>query len=247
MSEFINTIDVLGDDAVIDSIIMRTITEFKDNRVEKVGEYAFYDCTALETVELPNCKTIDRYAFQKCTSLRHFDLSKVTAVHAYSFSESGLEEADCPVCTSLSSNSFARCNNMTRASFPLLTTIAGNSMERCTALTDVYAPNVTNIQSNGLRGCTALERLDFPALTSIQGYALAECSALTTLILRNTAGVVTLAANGLEHNTDKQFSGGTGFIYVPKALVDSYKAATNWSAYASQIRAIEDYPNITGG
>jgi hypothetical protein len=40
---------------------------------------------------------------------------------------------------------------------------------------------------------------------------------------------------------------GTGYIYVPAALVDSYKGATNWSTYAAQIRAIEDYPEITGG
>ena len=40
---------------------------------------------------------------------------------------------------------------------------------------------------------------------------------------------------------------GTGYIYVPKALVDSYKSATNWTTYASQIRAIEDYPDVTGG
>lgn len=160
MAEFINTIEVLGDDAVVDSIIERTITEFKDNELTEVGQYAFYNCTALETVDLPNAESVGQYSFY---------------------------------------------------------------------------------------GCSALERLDFPALTSIQGFALAECSALTTLILRNTAGVVTLAASGLEHNTDKHFSDGTGFIYVPKALVDSYKAATNWSAYASQIRAIEDYPDICGG
>ena len=42
-------------------------------------------------------------------------------------------------------------------------------------------------------------------------------------------------------------NGKTGYIYVPRALVNSYKAATNWSTFASQIRAIEDYPDITGG
>lgn len=38
-------------------------------------------------------------------------------------------------------------------------------------------------------------------------------------------------------------------IYVPAALIDSYKAATNWSAYANQFRALEDYTvdgTITG-
>ena len=36
-------------------------------------------------------------------------------------------------------------------------------------------------------------------------------------------------------------------FYVPTSLVDTYKSATNWSTYAEQIRAIEDYPEITGG
>jgi hypothetical protein len=43
------------------------------------------------------------------------------------------------------------------------------------------------------------------------------------------------------------FTNGTGYIYVPATLVDTYKAGTNWSTHADQIRAIEDYPEITGG
>jgi hypothetical protein len=33
-------------------------------------------------------------------------------------------------------------------------------------------------------------------------------------------------------------------VYVPSALVDSYKSETNWSAMADQIFAIEDHPDI---
>jgi hypothetical protein len=40
---------------------------------------------------------------------------------------------------------------------------------------------------------------------------------------------------------------GTGYIYVPSALVETYKTASNWVTYAAQIRAIEDYPEITEG
>lgn len=36
-----------------------------------------------------------------------------------------------------------------------------------------------------------------------------------------------------------------GYIYVPDALVDSYKAATNWSTYASQIRPLSEYVEVT--
>ena len=37
-----------------------------------------------------------------------------------------------------------------------------------------------------------------------------------------------------------------GYIYVPKALLEDYKVATNWSVYADKFRAIEDYPDICG-
>ena len=45
---------------------------------------------------------------------------------------------------------------------------------------------------------------------------------------------------------------GTSFdtttsIYVPKNSIDLYKAATNWTIYSDCYKAIEDYPEITGG
>jgi hypothetical protein len=65
------------------------------------------------------------------------------------------------------------------------------------------------------------------------------CSKFTTLILRNTTQIVTL--NKTNAFADTPIASGTGYIYVPSALVDSYKAATNWSSYANQFRALEDY------
>ena len=37
-----------------------------------------------------------------------------------------------------------------------------------------------------------------------------------------------------------------GYVYVPKSLEAAFKVATNWSTYAGQIRAIEDYPSVCG-
>ena len=56
--------------------------------------------------------------------------------------------------------------------------------------------------------------------------------------------VCTLGGDGLYYT---KIHSGQGYVYVPAALVDSYKAAANWQNYADQIRAIEDYPEITGG
>ena len=80
-------------------------------------------------------------------------------------------------------------------------------------------------------------------VTSIAATAFDTCSALTTVILRKNQ-VCTLANVSAFNSTP--IKSGTGYVYVPSALVDSYKTATNWSTYAAQIRAIEDYPDICG-
>lgn len=201
MSEFINTIDVLGDDAVIDSIIQKTITEFKDNRVQTVGQYAFFQCISLDTVDLPNATKIETYAFSGCSALESVDIPSVTAIGTYAF-------------------------------------------QKCTALTEVCLPLVSDRIIYTFHECTNLAKADLPCVTSIGAETFSKCDALAALILRADK-VCTLAHTNAFRYT--RIESGNGYVYVPKALIDSYKAATNWSTYANQIRAIEDYPEITGG
>lgn len=127
MNDFINTIDILGDDAVIDSIIDRSIAEFADDRLTAVGVSAF-------------------------------------------------------------------------------------------------------------KGCAALKFADLPIVNTLGSGVFSECGDLVALILRSE----TMCTLGGTFSSDP-FTAGTGYIYIPSALLDTYKAATNWSTYADQFRAIEDY------
>jgi hypothetical protein len=104
--------------------------------------------------------------------------------------------------------------------------------------------SVTAIGQYAFYSCSELATVDLTAVTTIGQYAFYSCSKLVTLILRNTS-LVSLQNNMALRETP--IASGTGYIYVPSALVDSYKAATNWKNYANQIRAIEDYPEICGG
>ena len=162
---------------------------------------------------------------------------------------------------------FCNCADLVNVDFPNAVTINGYGFQNCTALTDVFFPKVSGINGYGFYGCTSLENADFPSLKSVGNYAFRKCSALKkidmqqiytinvyafyectnleTVILRKTDGVCTLSATNVFQMT--KISDGVGHIYVPAALVDSYKSQTNWSTYAAQIRAIEDYPEITGG
>jgi hypothetical protein len=94
-------------------------------------------------------------------------------------------------------------------------------------------------------GCTKLKHADCGQLGNIPAQTFNACSELTELILRKTGSICTLSnVNGVNNSP---IGKGTGYVYVPASLVDSYKAANNWSTFAAQIRAIEDYPEICGG
>lgn len=94
-------------------------------------------------------------------------------------------------------------------------------------------------------GCGGLNNVVIPeGITSIGSGAFSGCTSLTVLIIR-TSNVCALGAVSTFNNTP--IATGTGYIYVPSALIEDYKTATNWVTFADQFRAIEDYPEITGG
>ena len=123
-----------------------------------------------------------------------------------------------------------------------LTEIATNAYINCNSISQVKFENVTSIGNSAFQYCYNLRIADFPAATKIGTYAFNNCSNMEALILRNTTQVCSLAAlNALYYSG---INNRTGYIYVPDALVDSYKAATNWSTYAAQIKPLSEY---TGG
>ena len=118
-----------------------------------------------------------------------------------------------------------------------VTTINDYAFYGCTALTTVNFPAVTNLGTYAFYGCTALTTADFSAVESLQRAAFYNCSALTSLILRNNAVVTLVTTNAFNNSAIKT---GTGYVYVPDNLVDSYKAAANWSTYAAQIKGLSE-------
>lgn len=113
-----------------------------------------------------------------------------------------------------------------------------------TKLVTVEFPSVTSVGVQAFQNCTSLKKADFSVLTNISIWAFNVCRALEALIIRTNSVCALAGTNAFANNSG--IASGTGYVYVPSALVDSYKAATNWSTYANQIRAIEDYPDITG-
>lgn len=106
-------------------------------------------------------------------------------------------------------------------------------------ITSYTNSRVLKIGSSAFYDCSKLTTVNLPTVTSISDGAFYQCSALTSVALRNTEKVCTLSNTSAFTYTP--IASGTGYIYVPDALVDQYKAATNWSAYAAQIKPLSEY------
>ena len=147
--------------------------------------------------------------------------------------------------TSIGDSAFQDCSSLTTAVFPVATSIGNYAFQHCSKLTTADFPVVTSIGSYAFYSCSAFTTADFPVATSIGSSAFRTCSTVKSLLLRGN-NVCTLNKNALASTPIKS---GTGYIYVPSALIEQYKVATEWSTYAAQFRALEDYTvdgTITG-
>ena len=122
--------------------------------------------------------------------------------------------------------------------------IGAYAFQNCGGIIEINTNKVTIISSNSFIGLNKLIKADLPNVIELNNGAFANCKNIMSLILRvNT--ICNLKSTGAFLNTPIEKK--TGYIYVPKALLEQYKVATNWTLYAAQFRAIEDYQEIAGG
>lgn len=141
--------------------------------------------------------------------------------------------------------------------------IPASMFSNCVSLRKIELPDaITSIGNSAFYGCYSLEQIDLPSgitsfgdycfrwcgfreitfpssLTTLGASAFMQCKKLTEVIIRRTDALVSLGSNVFDSTP---IASGTGYIYVPDALVEDYKAATNWSTYAAQIKGLSELP-----
>lgn len=166
-----------------------------------------------DTMLPPNLTEIRDNLFQNNLLLTEVNLRNITSIGAYSFSNSAITSLNMP-------NLF----------------MAGQQAFSYNPFVSVSLPSLMEVSTQMFQRCENLKTAEFALLGRIRGYAFYYCENLDTLIL-GSESVVEL--EGTQQFANTKIENGTGYIYVPSNLVDSYRSASGWSTYASQIRAIE--------
>lgn len=171
-----------------------------ENYIEKLISDSL-DSYANESVQ-----TVRTYAFASAENLVEIELPNVTTIGDSAFNASGITSFKCNKDVSIGRECFRNCQNLRNL---------------------VFRQNVTPLVYNSFSDCPNLEIADFGAITSISTGMFIRNTAFTKLIIRN--GLSTLSNLNALNSTTFASSGTGGTLYVPSALIDSYKTATNWS------------------
>lgn len=139
----------------------------------------------------------------------------------------------------LPSYTFANCASLERVVFPVGTTKFNNRIfEACSSLTSLNCPDgLTTIGNYVFIDCVSLESVTLPSsLTSIGGYCFQRTGTDTT----NGLTITVFAETPPTIASSTFYQTALNKIYVPAASLATYKAATNWSTYASYMEAIPE-------
>ena len=124
----------------------------------------------------------------------------------------------------------------------LLTTIPGKRFQNMLNLETFKAPITSTANESCFVNCVKLYNIDLSDETNsvtIGSLAFTHVTKHESLFIRSNQ-VATLT--NINAFNEAAIKAGPLAIYVPDALVSNYKAATNWSSYASRIYPISRYP-----
>lgn len=125
--------------------------------VTNIGDYAFYDCSSLSSVNIPNLITSIGYsAFDGCA-----DLTSVIIPNSV---------------TSIDDSAFSHCSNLSSITIPNSVTYIGRkAFKNCRSLTSLTIPNnVTYIGEEAFSECRNLTTLNFNAIDCEYNFLVSE-------------------------------------------------------------------------
>lgn len=228
--------------------------------VTNIGNNAFFACNSLSSITIPKSVTsIGNYAFSACSSLSNIVISKnVKSINFSTFDNChSLKAITIPEGTASIGNSvFAYCSSLSSINIAYsVASIGDSAFSNCISLSNIDIPySVTNIGKSAFRSCRSLSKIDIPeSISDINQSVFFQCFSLSSITIpknvTSIGGNAFSSCSGVKEfhiypvippqlENPETFQGVSAdcIFYVPKGSLSAYQTATNWAAYASQIK-----------
>ena len=189
--------------------------------VTSIEDYAFYGCSSLTDITIPEGVTsIGNGAFYLCSSLKSINIPEsVTSIGGYAF---------------------AYCPSLTDINIPKgVTSIGNGAFESCNHLTAITIPEgVISIEENTFAYCSSLKAITIPKnVTSIGHDAFRACSLLNVYsYAENVPSTESYAFQGT--NTSN------ATLHVPASALNAYKSTAPWSSFGNIVALTDEEMSV---
>ena len=198
---------------------LKTVVISNGSGVTSIGKYAFYECSGLTSITIPDSVTsIGKFAFYNCSGLTSITIPDSV--------------------TSIGESAFSRCSGLTRITIPdRVTSIEDYAFSGCSGLISItVASNNKKYHSDGnclietesktlILGCKNSVIPSDDSVTSIGKWAFSGCSGLTSITIPNgVTSIGSSAFNGCSGLTSVTIPssvtsiGDSAFRYCPKLV-----------------------------
>ncbi len=206
-----------------------------EDGVTSIGDYAFANCSNLESITIPDSVTsIGKRTFSFCSSLTSITIEEgnpaYSSVDGVLFDREGIELITCPggktgsytipsTVTSIGNYAFFECSNLESITIPNgVTGIGECAFAYCYSLESITIPDgVTSIGVYAFDDCSSLTSITIPdSVTSIGEDAFSRCNSLSSIII-SEGNTEYSSLDGVLFNQD-----GTELITCPEGKTGSY-------------------------
>lgn len=235
-----------------------TIWEFNNEDITKIKESTFARYNGFldigqndyyfneVNVKMPNCLKIGERAFYRSSCLHEIYFPKVKEIEQDAFHSTFMKRIDLPDCIKIGNNVFWSCYYVEEINLPKVKEL-GDAVFQYTGeyrgLSNISLPSMTYFNNSCFNGSVFQNALfSNENITQMGGNyyfhaPFCDSERIKRIIIPKCTTVPKLGSvDGLVGNNATLKAQVT--IYVPRAMVEQYKAATNWSAF--NIAAIED-------
>ena len=187
-----------GSNNPTDVVIPNTIEYYgEDYSVTTIGKSAFYHCSPLTSIDIPNSvTTIGERAFSHCEYLVSVNIGEsVTTIGENTFYYcTSLESVNIgESVTTIGDWAFCHCYSLASIDIPnSVTTIGERTFWDCESLASVnIGESVTTIGEGAFTNCSSLASVNIPnSVTTIGGSAFYNCSSLTSIDIPNSVTTI---------------------------------------------------------